>query len=85
LAREAAAVARAAGVAISDEDAARRWRDAAANTADNRSSMLQDVQAKRETEIDAICGGVVRNAERYGIDAPLCRAMVQLIGALPRG
>lgn len=39
-------------------------------TAENISSMLQDVKKKRRTEIDAINGAVVAIGQRYGIDTP---------------
>jgi 2-dehydropantoate 2-reductase len=41
--------------------------------------MLQDVQAHRPTEIDAICGAVYREGERRGIAAPLNQAMTVLV------
>jgi 2-dehydropantoate 2-reductase len=47
-----------------------------------RSSMADDVAAGRPTEIDAICGAVVRLAASVGRDAPLNRRMVELIGEL---
>lgn len=82
LAAEVARVATATGVAIADEEAPRLWRDIAILTGANRSSMLQDVQARRPTEIDAICGAVHREGERRGVAAPLNQAMTVLVGAL---
>jgi 2-dehydropantoate 2-reductase len=82
LAREVARVATAAGTAISDEDAVKWWRDMAQLTGANRSSMLQDVEAKRITEIDAICGAVYREGQRRGVEAPLNQAMTLLVSAL---
>ncbi len=82
LAREVARVATAAGVAIAEEEAIRWWRDMAALTGANRSSMLQDVQAGRATEVDAICGAVFREGARHGIDASLNQAMTLLVASL---
>ena len=39
-------------------------------TASNRSSMLQDIQAGRPTEIEYINGFIVRKAMQYGIPCP---------------
>ncbi|MFC5703611.1 ketopantoate reductase family protein [Cohnella faecalis] len=66
-------------------DAANAWDEVAAvceATATNLSSMLQDVQAGRATEIDAINGAVCRLAERNGLEAPLNAAVTALIKAL---
>jgi len=82
LAAEVARVATATGVAMSEDQAQRAWRDIATATGANRSSMLQDVQAGRLTEIDAICGAVQREGERRGVAAPLNQAMTVLVGAL---
>ena len=82
LAREVARVATAAGTPISDDDAVTWWRDMAQLTGANRSSMLQDVEAKRVTEIDAICGAVYREGQRRGVEAPLNQAMTLLVSAL---
>ena len=82
LAREVARVATARGVAIDHEDAVKWWRDMAQLTGANRSSMLQDVEAKRATEIDAICGAVYREGQRAGVAAPLNQSMTLLVSAL---
>ena len=82
LAREVARVATANGVAIAEEDAVKWWRDMAQLTGANRSSMLQDVEAKRATEVDAICGAVYREGQRIGVAAPLNQAMTLLVSAL---
>ncbi len=42
-------------------------------------SMLEDVDARRATEIDMITGELVREAERHGVEAPLHRAMWALV------
>ena len=45
----------------------------------HKPSMLQDVEAGRETEIDFLNGAIVAFGERYGVDAPLNRVLTQLI------
>jgi 2-dehydropantoate 2-reductase len=53
-----------------------------------RSSMADDLALGRPTEVDALCGEVLRLAQAQGRDAPLNRAMVGLMtgpGPLPRG
>jgi 2-dehydropantoate 2-reductase len=44
-------------------------------------SMLEDVQARRPTELDLITGALVREAERCGVDAPLHTALYHLVKA----
>ena len=82
LAREVARVATASGVRIGEEEATKQWRTMAALTGANRSSMLQDVEAGRPTEIDAISGAVAREGDRRGVAAPLNHAMTVLVSSL---
>jgi 2-dehydropantoate 2-reductase len=82
LAAEVARVATATGVAMNEDEARRWWREMAALTGANRSSMLQDVQAGRPTEVDAICGAVHREGERRGLFAPLNQAMTVLVAGI---
>jgi 2-dehydropantoate 2-reductase len=44
--------------------------------------MLQDVLRGAPTEIDAICGAVVKTAEKHGLKTPLNWACWQLVKAL---
>jgi 2-dehydropantoate 2-reductase len=44
--------------------------------------MWQDVQRGAPTEIDAICGAVVRAGEQTGVPTPVNRVMWQLLAAL---
>ncbi|TCP52913.1 ketopantoate reductase [Tumebacillus sp. BK434] len=69
-----AAVAEAERAALADgivlEDSFLRVLEVCRNTADNTSSMLQDLQKGRRTEIEAMCGVVVEIAEQSGFPAP---------------
>jgi len=42
-------------------------------------SMLEDVEARRPTEVELINGALVREAERHGVDAPLQNAVYRLV------
>ena len=75
---EAASVAQAKGIAIAPEPVDRTIAVCQA-TAGNVSSMLQDVRAKRQTEIEAINGAVLEEAGRLGIPTP---ANAQLFAAV---
>ena len=81
-AREAAAVAAALGVRLPYPDPAARAEQVAEQTAANISSMLQDVRRGAPTEIDAISGAVVSEAERLGLDAPVNRTLWRLVRGL---
>jgi 2-dehydropantoate 2-reductase len=52
---------------------------------DHKPSMLQDVEAGRATEIDFLNGAIVDFGDRYGVDAPLNRALTALVKGLERG
>lgn len=76
---EVARVSRAAGFADVAATLAQTVAAVIAGTADNRSSMLQDVQSGRRTEIDYITGYLLRVADQHGIDAPHNRALMERI------
>jgi 2-dehydropantoate 2-reductase len=44
-------------------------------------SMLEDVEARRPTEVELINGALVREAERHGVAAPLQSALYRLVAA----
>jgi len=48
-------------------------------TASNRSSMLQDLERGRPTEIDSISGEILRVGRAHGLDLPATRAAVEAI------
>ncbi len=81
LAREVAAVAGAQGIKLAYADPVAAAEGVAERTAENNSSMLQDVLRGAPTEIDAICGAVSRIGEKYGIDTPVNRTFWKLVSA----
>lgn len=63
------------------EDILTRTKKVVERTADNKSSMLQDIEKGRRTEIDSINGAVVRVGEKYGVDTPINKILTTLIKA----
>jgi 2-dehydropantoate 2-reductase len=75
---EGKAVARAAGIELHDDP----WEMnvlATQRGSAHYPSMLEDVDARRETEIGLITGSLIREAERHGVAVPLHRALYALV------
>ena len=88
LVAEGKAVAAAAGVALHEDPwemnvlAVRRGETLAAEGHyAHVPSMLEDIRARRPTEIDFITGALVREADRLGVPVPLHTAMYRLVKA----
>jgi 2-dehydropantoate 2-reductase len=77
---EGKAVAAAAGVTL-DEDPWEMNVLATQRGHRHAPSMLEDVQARRPTEVDMITGSLVREAHRLGVPVPLHETMYRLIKA----
>ena len=82
---EAAAVATAAGFPCAEEEIWKTLRQIVVRTADNRSSMLQDLERGARTEIEAITGAVVARGARLGVPTPWNRLMLRLVRAREHG
>lgn len=50
-----------------------------------RSSMWDDIQAGKTTEVNDLCGAVVRLSQKHGLTAPVNTKMLALIAALKKG
>jgi len=82
LLRETVAVATAQGVPLDFDE---RWAAITAQLAKAstvRASMLQDIEARRYTEIETINGAVIEAAHRLGIPVPHNETLAWLIRAL---
>jgi len=78
---EAIKVAQAGNIKVEDDAVDRVFKVAEA-TAVNRSSMGQDVDNRRQTEIAAINGFIVREAKRFGLAVPVNFALTALVQTL---
>lgn len=82
LLRETVTVAEAEGIALDFDE---RWDyivNLLRNAVGARGSMLQDVQARRRTEIDVINGAIAAAGRRHNIPTPVNDTMVGLVKAL---
>jgi len=80
---ECAAVANALGIEL--PISIERRLEAGFAVGDHKSSMLQDLQAGRQLELDCITGSVIELGERLGVRTPLTIAIyacTKLLGEL---
>jgi 2-dehydropantoate 2-reductase len=82
--QEAYAVAEAKGIPVAAEPAD-RVKKVCQDTAGNYSSMLQDVLARRRTEVQAINGQIVRHGRQLHLPTPINTLLFNLIKALETG
>ncbi len=82
LACEAAAVAHARGITLPFAEPVAYVESVCEATGANRSSMLQDVERGRPTEIDSISGIIAAEGVRLGVATPLTEAVWRLVQAL---
>jgi 2-dehydropantoate 2-reductase len=80
---EAEAVCEQAGIVLT-RSPREAVDEAIAEAYDHKPSMLQDVLARRATEIDVLNGGVSAEGRRVGVPTPLHDAMVALVQGLER-
>jgi 2-dehydropantoate 2-reductase len=78
---EGEAVAKKLGIALHGDPRALVQKGANA-PGKHRASMLQDVLAKRQTEVDFMNGAIVQWGEKIGVPTPLNRTMWALIKGL---
>ncbi len=77
--REVIALAEAAHVDLGEQDI-RDWYTFLHTLApDGRTSMLQDVQAGRKTEVEIFAGKVVALSQQYGVPTPVNETLLRII------
>ena len=66
-------------------DAVSEVRRVAEMTAENRSSMLQDLERGKRTEVEFINGAIVKKGEEFGIDCATNRTLLNLVRGVEIG
>lgn len=79
LVEEAMEVVKAKGLTLTYDNPVQTVMDVARKTGANRSSMLQDFDRGRKTEINFINGAIVREAEKLGLSVPVNKTMSDLV------
>jgi len=79
IAREVISVATKCGIDAKLEEVNKNIEMAFREHGDHMPSMMQDMIAKRQTEVDFINGAVIRVAEASGMEVPVTRVMYALI------
>ncbi|MBC8456458.1 MAG: ketopantoate reductase family protein [Deltaproteobacteria bacterium] len=77
--REVINIAKPAGVHLSVEDIQDFYSFLPNLSPDGKTSMLQDVEAKRKTEVEMFAGKVIELGKKYGIPTPVNQTLYRLI------
>lgn len=72
-------VAKAKGIKLINQEPIEHTKQICRLTAQNKSSMLQDIINKRKTEIDMINGAIVREGKKHNINTPINLILTNLI------
>jgi 2-dehydropantoate 2-reductase len=79
---EVIAISAPAGINLNQEDK-KQWHKLLLTLgAQGKTSMLQDVEQGRQTEVELFAGKVVKLGEKYGIPTPMNAAVLKIIRAL---
>jgi 2-dehydropantoate 2-reductase len=79
VAAEVVALANAEGIPITMDEVRAQMDRALDSHGTHKSSMMQDMEARRPTEIESLCGEVVRRAATHRIPVPLNTALAALV------
>jgi 2-dehydropantoate 2-reductase len=83
--QECIAVAKKAGIDIQGCDIIEKTKNVARLTGENKSSMLQDIEKGRRTEIDSINGMIVEVGKKRGVGTPINSSLVALVKGIEEG
>jgi 2-dehydropantoate 2-reductase len=82
--REAVAVSKALGTGLVDADVDSWYSTLKAMSPDSKTSMLQDVEARRKTEVEAFAGKIVGLGGKTGVPTPVNRLLFDIIRTIEK-
>lgn len=80
--REVQSVAKAEGIQNTETMVDEALKHLKTMTPDGKTSMLQDVEAGRKTEVDMFAGTVIELGKKHGIPTPYNKIMKEMIGII---
>jgi 2-dehydropantoate 2-reductase len=80
--REVLPIAARAGVNLTEADIRDQLRIIGSLAPEGKTSMLQDVEARRKTEVEIFAGAVAQMGREYGIATPVNDLLLRMIHAL---
>lgn len=81
---EVVAVSKAKGTGLEDADIKVWYKTLRSLGPDGKTSMLQDVEAGRTTEVDAFAGAMIRLGQETGVPVPVNRTLSGLLKAMEK-
>jgi len=82
LMREVIAIAQAEGIDLKDEDTMSFYKTLDIIAEDGKTSMLQDIEAGRKTEVEMFAPVVIEFGEKHNIPTPINRTILSVIRTL---
>lgn len=83
--REVAAIARKLGIDLTEEDV-RNWQVVLSGLGPGgKTSMLQDVEAGRKTEVEMFAGKVIELGKQFHIPTPVNEKLFRVIQEIEQG
>jgi 2-dehydropantoate 2-reductase len=82
--REVLPLAARTGVNLTEADIRDQIRIIGSLAPEGKTSMLQDVEARRKTEVEIFAGAVAQMGRKYGIATPVNDLLLRMIHTLER-
>ena len=80
--REVISIASAAGIHLSDKDIDEWYSFLLKQSPGGKTSMLQDIEAKRKTEVEMFAGKVIELGVKYKVPTPVNAMLLKIIRAI---
>ena len=80
--KEVVTLSQKMGIGLKDEDVKGFYKPLSLLSPEGKTSMHQDMEARRKTEVDMLAGTVCMLGEKVGVETPINKALLQMIRTL---